>query len=537
MNVPTNLFMWIMACLPIIVLLLLMIKFQWGATEAAPVGLAITIITGIVFYKADIRLLAAESAKGIWSALIILLIVWTAILLYQVADEARAFLVIRNGMRKLLPNELLMVLALGWILESFLQGITGFGVPVAVGAPLLMGIGVVPVFAVIIPLLGQAWGNTFGTLAAAWDALAMSTGLVPGTPDYLAAAFWAGVFIWMWNVVIGLVICWFYGKGKAVRKGLPALLILSLIQGGGELLLTRVNTTIACFLPACLSLVALILIGRMKMYRQEWSVEDSRIMDRGAASGTSEETPDGMTLVQAFVPYILLTAVTMVVLVVPPVNRFLNQVSIGFSFPETSTGYGFVNQATEQFSPLRPFTHASMFLFLSSIAGLVYFGRHGWIRPGGVKRVFVRSITMSMPSGIAIIGLVIMSKIMGGTGQTSVLADGIARVLGKTYVILAPLVGMVGSFMTGSNMSSNILFGEFQVTTANLLHLNQAPILGAQTAGGSIGSAISPSNIILGTTTAGILGSEGQVLKRIIPFTTMMTLAIGIIVFLSVAVS
>lgn len=163
MNVPTNLFMWIMACLPIIVLLLLMIKFQWGATEAAPVGLAITIITGIVFYKADIRLLAAESAKGIWSALIILLIVWTAILLYQVADEARAFLVIRNGMRKLLPNELLMVLALGWILESFLQGITGFGVPVAVGAPLLMGIGVVPVFAVIIPLLGQAWGNTFGT--------------------------------------------------------------------------------------------------------------------------------------------------------------------------------------------------------------------------------------------------------------------------------------------------------------------------------------------------------------------------------------
>ena len=71
-------------------------------------------------------------------------------------------------------------------------------------------------------------------------------------------------------------------------------------------------------------------------------------------------------------------------------------------------------------------------------------------------------------SGIAIIGLVIMSKIMGGTGQTSVLADGIARVLGKTYVILAPLVGMVGSFMTGSSMSSNILFGEFQVTTANL---------------------------------------------------------------------
>ena len=69
MNIPINLFMWIMAFLPIIVLLILMIKFNWGATEAAPVGLMITIFTGLVFFKANIRLLAAESAKGVWNAL------------------------------------------------------------------------------------------------------------------------------------------------------------------------------------------------------------------------------------------------------------------------------------------------------------------------------------------------------------------------------------------------------------------------------------------------------------------------------------
>ena len=171
MNIPVNLFTWIMAFLPIIVLLILMREFNWGATEAAAIGLIITIITGMTVYKADIRLIASESAKGIWSALVILIIVWTAILMYQVGDEAKAFLVIRNGMRKLLPNELLLVMAMGWIFVSFLQGITGFGVPVAVGAPLLIGIGVSPLWAVIIPLLGQAWGNTFGTLAAARDAL------------------------------------------------------------------------------------------------------------------------------------------------------------------------------------------------------------------------------------------------------------------------------------------------------------------------------------------------------------------------------
>lgn len=124
-----------------------------------------------------------------------------------------------------------------------------------------------------------------------------------------------------------------------------------------------------------------------------------------------------------------------------------------------------------------------------------------------------------------------MSKIMGGTGQTMVLAEGIARVLGKGYTILAPVVGLLGSFMTGSNMSSNILFGNFQMTTANLLQLDPSALLGAQTAGGSIGSTVSPSNIILGTTTANILGSEGLVLKKIIPIALSATIVIGLMLF------
>lgn len=536
MNIPINLFMWIMAFLPIIVLLLLMIKFGWGATEAAPVGLLITIFTGVTFYKADITLLAAESAKGVWNALIILIIVWTAILMYQVGDEAKAFLVIRNGMRKLLPNELLLVLAMGWIFESFLQGITGFGVPVAVGAPLLIGIGVKPMWAVIIPLLGQAWGNTFGTLGAAWDSLAMSANLAVGSKEYLVTAMWTAAFIWFWNAIGGFATCWFYGKGKAIKKGFPAVLLMAVIQGGGELLLTQVNTTISCFVPAVISLIVILLLGRTKMYRDEWCVEDSAIMDRTHTESGGDEAPENMTLVQAFVPYFLLSIITLVVLLVKPINSFLGQISFGLSFPETSTGYGYVNAAVEKFSPLAPFTHASMFLFISSVIGLIYYKKNGWIKEGGVKRVFVKSVSMTMPSGIAVIGLVIMSKIMDGTGQTVVLANGIANVLGKIYVILAPFVGLLGTFMTGSNMSSNILFGGFQMTTANLLKVNSAAILGAQSAGGAIGSAVSPSKIILGTTTAGILGSEGEVLKKIIAITVPATIVIGAILFVMVGI-
>ena len=534
MDIPINLFMWIMAVLPIVVLLVLMMGFGWGATEAAPVGVLITVITGIVFYRADIQLLASESAKGIWNALVIMIIVWTAILMYQVGDEAKAFLVIRNGMRRLLPNELLLVIAMGWIFESFLQGITGFGVPVAVGAPLLMGIGVTPLWAVILPLIGQAWGNTFGTLAAAWDSLVMSASLTSGSAEYLAAAFWTALFIWIWNIIGGLAICWFYGKGKAVKKGLPAVLILSIIQGGGELLLTQVNTTISCFLPACISLIAVLLLGRTKLYNTEWAVEDSAIMKRDIAADAAQDAPADMSLVQAFVPYFLLSGITLVILLVTPINTFLNQVSVGLSFPETSTGYGYVNEAVSGYSAIQPFTHASMFLLVSALLGLLYYKKHGWIKVGGTKRIFVKSVSMTMPSGIAVIGLVVMSRIMDGTGQTTVLANGIANVLGNFYVILAPFIGLLGTFMTGSNMSSNILFGSFQVTTANLLGVSEALVLGAQSAGGAIGSAVSPSKIILGTTTAGILGSEGQVMKKLLTITIPVTVLIGVIAFVLV---
>ena len=84
-------------------------------------------------------------------------------------------------------------------------------------------------------------------------------------------------------------------------------------------------------------------------------------------------------------------------------------------------------------------------------------------------------------------------------------------------------------------MSSNILFGGFQVTTANLLGVEAAPVLGAQSSGGAIGSAISPSKIILGTTTANILGSEGEVLKKLMALAMVCAIAIGLIAFVFVA--
>lgn len=530
MEIPVNFLMWITAALPIIILLVLMVKFQWGAVQAIPVGLFAAIIVSLTLYKADIPLIAMGCAKGIWSALSILIVVWPAILAYEIANEAQAFTVFQVGLRRFAPNELLQILIFSWVFGSFLQGITGFGVPVAVGAPLLVGIGMSPMWAVIISLIASAWGQTFGTLAMAWDALALQANLGEDPALLLRTALYATFFIWLWNFITGVMICWFYAGMNGLKKGLPAVLVISLIHGGGQVLLGQVNQTLACFVPACVALAASLLLGRSSWYNTPWQAENSSIMDRSPkGSAGAEDYPRDMNLHQAFLPYYALTIITLVVLLVPPVKDLLGQVKLGFAFPEMSTGYNYVNPAVAQYSPLAIFTHASMFLSISALIGFVYYRRHGWIARGQGKAVLQRTVKKTIPSSLAVLGFLLMSRIMSSTGQTVVLAQGVSAVLGQGYALLAPLVGMMGSFMTSSNMASNILFGEFQLTTANLLGLDAAAILGAQTAGGSIG--ICPGNVILGTTTAGILGREGEVLKKVLPLSIATSILVGVILF------
>jgi len=177
-----------------------------------------------------------------------------------------------------------------------------------------------------------------------------------------------------------------------------------------------------------------------------------------------------------------------------------------------------------------------VFLIVASLIGFIYYRKNKWVDTRGGADIWKRSWQKTIPSAIAVIGFVVMSRIMGGTGQTQVLAEGIANNLGQVYVVFAPLVGLLGSFMTSSNMASNILFADFQLTTAQILSVESAPILGAQTAGGSIGNTLSPGNIILGTTTAGIIGKEGIILKIILPIAVAAAIIIGAILFFSIII-
>lgn len=533
MEIPVTIITWLIAAAPILLLILLMVKLQLGAVKAAPIALFISILTSFLVFKADLGFVAMQAAKGIWSSLSVLIVIFPAILIYEITREAGTEQSIIQEVSRITPNKLLQILAIGAVFSSFLQGITGFGVPVAVAAPLLIGIGVKPLWAVIISLIGQSWGGTFGTLAVAWDALIGQTQNSLNSEMILETAFYTGIYIWIWNALCYAAICWLYGKRKGLRKGFPAIIILSVIQGGGQLLMGQISQTLACFLPSCISLGVLIFLGRTRWYREKWDIPDSEVMELQNKQLEPHLHKDNMTIHQAFIPYYFLSLLTVVVLLVKPINAALSSLQIGFSFPEMVTGYGVIDKAVESFAPVRPLTHAGMFLLISAIVGFFYFKHKGYIQKKRQFDIGRRTMKRTMPIGLAVMELIVMSKIMSGTGQTMVLAYGISRILSHFYVIFAPFIGMLGSFMTSSNMSSNILFGEFQLATANLLGVAPGPVLAAQTTGGSIGNMISPGSIILGAATAGIAGSEGKILKKIIPLAFIGVTLIGMILIIN----
>ena len=146
-----------------------------------------------------------------------------------------------------------------------------------------------------------------------------------------------------------------------------------------------------------------------------------------------------------------------------------------------------------------------------------------------MKRIWTKTLKSGVSTSIGIISMVCFAMIMDQSGMTYLLAEGVSRLFGPVYPLLSSAVGTLGAFMTGSNTNSNVIFGMFQKQTAELAGLSVAVILGAQTAGGSIGSMLAPAKILVGCSTVGLAGREGPVLAITMKYGVIITAIIGLV--------
>jgi lactate permease len=533
-TVPISLGYWILALVPVVTLLVLLIGLRWSAAQAGATGFLVTAALALIFFETPMKTLGVATAKGFWDALFILYIVWGALLLYEVARAGQVFDSFREGISSFTPNQLVQFLAFAFVFVLFLQSTAGFGTPIAVVAPLLIGLGVRPVWAVSLALIGHVWGNTYGSLAISWVAMELVVDVSEATTTHLVAS---GLLFGA-VAASGFTLTYLYGGMSAIRNGWPLLVALVAIYGIGQMIVAPIVPEMAAIMPATIAVGALFVIARRSRYQEADVIErEERILqdketdsesEAGAEDATgAEQQGEKPSLAFGFVPYFALIAFTLLGAGLTEFSDRLDNIAWGFFFPEVSTGYDIVQGAEDPYSALNPISHAGTAILLSAVVGYAVFRKRGYIAAEERPTILKNLTKNAVPTSVAIVGFLTLAAIMEHSGQTYVLANGLADVLPSLlYPAAALVIGVLGAFITSSNTASNVLFAPLHVETASLLNVSEGAVLGSQMAGGAFGNAIAPANVALGTGTAQIAGKEGAVLRTTLIWTLAVT-AIG----------
>jgi lactate permease len=489
---------WLLAAAPMLIILLFMIGLRWGAVRAGPAAWLAAVLIANLAFGASPRLLALAQVKALLLTLDVLLIVWNAFLLYRVTDAGGAIGVFAEWVPKLTQDRGMQALLIGWAFASFLQGVGGFGVPTAVIAPLLIGLGFQPIVAVALPSLGNSWSVTFGSLASSFQALQSATNL---SWEVLASP--AAIFLGGACLVCGMVVAHLADGWRSVRENLGLIVILAIAMGGFQYLLAVNGIWSIAGLGGG---IAGLGVGMLFVLRGRSAAERREFLNRRLGLALS-----------GYAALVLLTLLVQL----PWVIQRLDGIVLRVHFPALTTGLGYTTPAGygRQIYLLR---HAGSILAYSSAITYLLYRRAGALAPGAWRDILGSTVRRMLPSSLGILTLVSMAVIMAHAGMTDLLATGIASAVGTAFPLVSSWIGALGAFMTGSNTNSNVVFAQLQMRTAQLLGLSVPFILAAQTAGGALGSVIAPAKIIVGTATGGLSGQEGKVLRRMLPYTVIL---------------
>ena len=520
---------WVLALLPIAVILVLMLGLNFSGGRS---GIICWVLTAAIIYfvfGGGTDVIAAGTVKGMWSTLFVLFIIWSAMYMYNLVNITGAFEVIAAKFTEMTNgNKILQILILGWCFPTFVQGVCGFGVPVAVATPLLIGLGFDPIVACITTLLGHSWGVTFGSLGSSYSILVSQSPVDTIYPGL--TAFWGSILIAFGGVIVGFCILHNYGArsmkntAKAFKEGTFAVVFLSGVMGITMIATCLVSPYVGCFVAGAAGLIAGVLVlPRLKMYAPA----------EGADQG---EKTSWSVFFKNFSAYLILIIVVFAVYLIAPVKSALEAPAfkLGLAFPENAlaanaAGIVYSNAAVSKYSALKIFTTPGTLIVISSMLAALCYKTLGLLPKGAMGEAFKRTVQQSIGATTTIIPMTMMAVLMTEGGLTQYIAYGLAAVAGNFYPILAPFIGILGGFVTSSGTSSNILFTGLQYSAAEVLNISPAIILSEQTTGSSLSNSFSPGNCALGTGVSNQVGREGEILAATGVYNMIQGALVGIL--------
>ncbi|MCA1754436.1 MAG: L-lactate permease, partial [Spirochaeta sp.] len=312
-----------------------------------------------------------------------------------------------------------------------------------------------------------------------------------------------------------------------VGRALPAVLLTSFVMGLTLIVVTRIGAVqLGTLASGAAGVTTITLYSRLSRFGK--NADGAETQQEGESSSRH-----AMGLFTAAFPYIFLVVVVSLSQI-PALKSALAGYRLAFAFPASSTALGFEVAPVTDYAAIRLFAHPAPFLAAAAILGALIYRRKTTFDLSTVRAVARDSYKQCWNATLSIGLMVMMALVMNDSGMTSVLASGVANFSGRFFPLFSPLVGVLGSFMTGSNTNSNVLFGAFQEQVALQLGVSAAILAAAQSVGGSLGSAIAPAKAIIGAATVGIAGQEGAILKNTLLYCLLNAAIVGIIVFLVV---
>lgn len=494
----------VLAIVPVAVVLVLMLGARWSAATAGAVAALIALgiaIGGFAFGGPDdpfgvvAGIIGVLAEAGFISATVIA-IIGPALGIHHLQQRTGATQRLQRALATLTPDPRVAALLIAWFFALFMEGAAGFGTPVALAAPFLVAAGFTPVMAVTAAMVGHAAGVSFGAVGTPVAAQVGITGL-PGaelaaaTAPYHVALGWVlvivvvvtisravpGARLWPWGVLAGVsFFAPFWIIAATIGPELPTL--------GGALVGAIVFVGVRAAIQRRRS-------GAARPQQQAVVPPDT---------GPADGHPDQMSTWAAATPYLTLIAAVLATRLVPPIDDALSGVEISWEMAGGFTG------------SVRPLTHPGLLLTIGFLAGAA--AQHAGARSA---RAAFRSATRQLvPVVVALLAMVTIARTMSQAGMTEELALAAAGV-GGAWPLLSPVVGALGTFVTGSATASNILFTELQQETALASDLDAPTLIGAQGFGAAVGNIVCPHNVVAAAATVGLSGQEGAILRRTFP--------------------
>lgn len=494
----------ILAIVPVLLLIVLMAFFKMPGDRSSVISLIMTMLIALFGFHFAIDDLACSFLYGALKAVSpILIIIVMAIFSYNVLLKTRKMEIIKQQFTSISTDKSIQVLLLTWGFGGLLEAMAGFGTAVAIPAAILISLGFKPVFSAVVSLIANSVATAFGAIGTPVLVLAKETSL---DVQNLSTNVVLQLSVLMFLIPLVLL---FLTDPKL--KSLPKNLFLALLVGGVSLtsqyMAARyMGAESPAIIGSILSIIVIVIYGKLTAPKEE------------RARKNPLRTKDILNAWSIYLLILLLIILTSPLF--PGLRHTLeNNWVTRISLP--------VGDSTLNYT-ISWLTHAGVLLFIGTFIG-------GLIQGAGVKEMFTvlwHTVKQLKKTFITVICLVGLSTIMDTAGMIAVVATALATATGSLYPLFAPVIGCLGTFITGSDTSSNILFGKLQASVAG--HINVSPdwLSAANTVGATGGKIISPQSIAIATSASNQQGKEGEILKAAIPYALAYVVITGVIVFI-----